>query len=794
MSIRTGFDELRDRVVALLKRSATVLDELAPVLDDDAAGGSGHDDDALNDASSGAAAFRERAELVRKEEFVVVVAGELSCGKTTLLNAMLQRPLLTMDVDECTATVSFLRHPPPDGVKVHFRDGSSPKAVASAEISDYTSRLSRMGKDTVADLVDHIDVFVESPFLRNGVLLVDTPGTNTTTANHQRITNDQIDRSHAAIFVTRADTPITRSDKEFLDRITESVARIFVVVNKIDHISDSDVPRVLEAVKNKVQESLRDATADATAKVYAVVGVSAATAMLARTGKGPEKLMPHDRRKIDDPGFRNALLDESRILGFESSLERYLFSEDERGRDLLHSPLEVIRSESHKLALKLDRQVEMLDGRYDLHSHELNIQKTERSVDDQKRRLRDMSASIAEELSSALANARAGLEEKRKLAEQSLQDQVHEYDSPEALQASSREVQELPGRALERLGRQAEGLLRDSVDRVLRKQTRDLREQLANTLGELAVDLPKIEDVTVQMADAKISPETDEEIDDLKADIRRVEGKRDKLESAFSGHAEMEHQVTQEELQRSLEERNQQIQFLGSRPQVRITQVQKSRDGKVRGLVGGIRWILVGPPQEDYVEEVKDDDEIRDYERRRDAIEKEARRRIDAVQQRAEAARGRYAAEMLERRQAEKLEEIQRNKQKTLDALNERKRESAEKARQAAVRATRVRLLRAFHQGVETLQHQWESVAGRSEEMAASYITEMSQKFDRTLQSKQQELAKLVSLRDKEASEKEAAKERINDLLQKLRELGEGAESLMNDHDAFCQEHAAGSS
>ena len=788
MSIRTGFDGLRDRVVALLNRSATVLDELAPVLDDDAAGSSGHDDDALNDASSGAAAFRERAERVRKEEFVVVVAGELSCGKTTLLNAMLQRPLLTMDVDECTATVSFLRHPPPDGVKVHFRDGSPPKAVASAEISDYTSRLSRMGKDTVADLVDHIDVFVESPFLRNGVLLVDTPGTNTTTANHQRITNDQIDRSHAAVFVTRADAPITRSDRDFLDRITESVARIFVVVNKIDYVSDSDVPRVLEAVKNKVQESLRDATA----KVYAVVGVSAATAMLARTGKGPEKLMPHDRRKIDDPGFRNALLDESRILGFESSLERYLFIEDEKGRDLLHSPLEVIRSESHKLALKLDRQVEMLDGRYDLSSHELNIQKAERSVDDQKRRLQDMSAGIAEELSSALANARAGLEEKRKLAEQSLQAQVHEYDSPEALHASSREVHELPGRALERLGRQAEALFRDSVDRVLRKQTRDLREQLRNTLGELAVELPIIEDVTVQVADAKVSPETDKEIDELKADIRRVEGELDKLESAFSGRAEMEHQAAQEELQRSLEERNQQMQVLGSRPQVRITSTTKSRDGKVRGVLGAFRWLLAGPPQEDYVEEVKDDDEIRDYERRRDAIEKEAWRKIDAVQQQAEAARGRYATEMLERRQADKLEEIQQNKQKTLDALNERRRKSAEEARQAAVRTTRVRLLRAFHQGVETLQHQWESVAGRNEEMAAAYITEMSQKVDRSLQSKQQELAKLVSLRDKEASEKEAAKERINDLLQKLRELGEGAASLMNEHDAFRQEHAAG--
>ena len=788
MSIRKGFDELRDRVVALLNRSATVMDELAPLLDDDDA--ASNDNDTLNDASSGAAAFREQAELVRKEEFVVVVAGELNRGKTTLLNAMLGRALLTMDVNECTATVSFLRHPPPDGVMVHFRDGSPPKAVPSAEISDYTSRLSRKGEDTVADLVDHIDVFVESSFLRNGVLLVDTPGTNTTTANHQRITNDQIVRSHAAIFVTSADTQMTRSDRDFLDRITESVARIFVVVNKIDHVSDSDVPRVLEAVKNKVQESLRDATT----KVYAVVGLSAAKAMLARTGKGPKNMVPHDRRKLDDPGFRNSLLDESQILGFESALERYLFSEDERGRDLLHSPLEVIRREIHELASMLDRQVEMLDGRYDLRSHELNIQKAERSVDDQKRRLQGMSASIAEELSNALAKARATLEEKRKLAEQSLQDQVHEYDSPEALQASSREVQELPGRALETLGRQAEALLRGSVDRVLRKQTSDLRKQLRNTLGELAVELPKIEDVTVQVADAKVSPENDEEIDKLKTDIRHVEGEWDKLESAFSGLAEREYQAAQEEVQRSREESIERMQVLGSRPKVRIKHEPKSRDGKVRGLFGGISFLLFGTPQEHYVEEVKDDEEVRDYERRRDAIEKEARRRIDAVQQRVEDAKGRYATELVARRKAEKLEEIQRNKQKTLDALNERWRQNAEKERQAAVRTTRARLLRAFHQGVETLQHQWESVAGRYEEMAADYIAEMGQKFDSTLQSKRQELAKLVSLRDKEASEKEAAKERINDLLQKLRELGDGAGSLMNDHEAFCLEHAAGSS
>ena len=80
--------------------------------------------------------FRDRANKVREEEFVVVVVGEMNRGKSMLLNAIMHRRLLPMDVRECTATVNFLRYPKPEAgqsperAQVYFADGRPPEQRA----------------------------------------------------------------------------------------------------------------------------------------------------------------------------------------------------------------------------------------------------------------------------------------------------------------------------------------------------------------------------------------------------------------------------------------------------------------------------------------------------------------------------------------------------------------------------------------------------------------------------------------------------------------------------------------
>ena len=298
MNIKNRFAELRDEVVGLLNRAATVMENVVPHLGDES-------------ESSLPKAFQERANTVQNEEFVVVVVGEMNRGKSVLLNAMMHKQLLTMDTLECTATVNFLRYPnpekdqSPDRVEVHFTNGKPLEKVPVEELADYTSRLSTLGSEEVADLVDHVDVFVESRFLKDNVLLVDTPGTNTTTHNHIRITNEQVERSNAAIFLFDAGTQMTRSDREFLESVKESVSRLFFVVNKIDDIDNNDIDRVLERVESNIHGVVEQSE-------VRVFGLSGAKALLGRTGyvKNPI-LAESERHKLDDPQFCNTLIEES---------------------------------------------------------------------------------------------------------------------------------------------------------------------------------------------------------------------------------------------------------------------------------------------------------------------------------------------------------------------------------------------------------------------------------------------------------------------------------------------------
>ena len=419
MSVSNRFAELRGCVVTLLERSSVVLEDVVPYLGDESSG-------------SLPETFRERAIKVRDEEFVVVVVGEMNRGKSMLLNAMMHKQLLAMDVLECTATVNFLRYPKPNTSQsshhavVHFTDGRSPETVPVNRLKDYTSRLSALGDEEVANLVDHVDAFVESRFLNHNVLLVDTPGTNTTTENHIRITYDQIDRSNAAIFLLGAETQVTQSDEQFLKGVEGAVARLFFVVNKIDLMDESNVVRVLEKVERDIREAVKDPSKLRNRPVF---GVSAAKAMLGRTGYVDTPIIEKDEwSKRDSPQFRKTLVEESGIVAFEEDLERYLFG-GEKGRDLLHNPLSFIQSETNKVASKLNRQIEVLDGTSDLTDLELQIEKMERIVEERKHEREGMADELCRELSNELSKVEKDFDEECKLAVEELKAEVYVYDS-----------------------------------------------------------------------------------------------------------------------------------------------------------------------------------------------------------------------------------------------------------------------------------------------------------------------------------------------------------------------------
>ena len=766
MKVSNQFAQLRDQVIALLERSADVMERVVPLLGDDGR-------DILPQS------LRDRATTVREEEFVVVVVGEVGRGKSMVLNAMMHRRLLPMDVDECTATVNFLRYPKPEAgqsperAQVYFVDGRAPEHVPVNKLEDYVSRLSIDGRDAVAASVDHADVFVESPFLKEQVLLVDTPGANTTTANHTRITHDQIDRSNAAIFLLSAQTPVTRSDQEFLGQVEDAVARLFFVVNKIDQVPVNDVARILDVVEQKVKNAVSDGSK---LRERAVFGISAAKAFHARCGYFDSGL-GIDRERLRDPGVLEALLQESRIAAFEDDLQRYLFGGG-KGYDLLRNPLSFIQRETSRATSALQRQIAVLDDDFDVSDLELQIEKMERAVAERKHELAGATDELSEELSKALSDVEIALGEKCRFAEKSLEELLSDYDSVETLKqdwSDGLRLAELPGRKAAELARYAEKSMKEAVDGVLRKLNRAVREQISDQLGELSVEVPELPELTLQVQQ---SQKRSAVADDIKKKIEDTDRELRELERTTVGAGEREYRRLLDERKRHEEEYQFERQRLGTRPEIRISQ-RRTGLGALVGLVFGREWA------EDMVEDVKDDEERREYDQRCASLRKQRQEKMDQVDRMVEDAHGKFNEELIAKKRAETLGKMEGNFRQALAAEETRHREAIAAEHARAVKVTKSRVASVFRDALQSLNDVVGDSIGTTSKMAADFIEEVSGALDEGLKRNKQELDTLQALKEQTEGEREESRKRVETSLDGLRILHGDALKLKEEHTDF---------
>jgi hypothetical protein len=99
----------------------------------------------------------------------VAVAGRVSSGKSTLVNALIGRRVAATDVGECTRLVTRFRYGTTDRVEVVFRDGRTHTLPFEAD----GSIPSALGVDLAE--VSHLEAYLTSAVLRD-LTVVDTPG------------------------------------------------------------------------------------------------------------------------------------------------------------------------------------------------------------------------------------------------------------------------------------------------------------------------------------------------------------------------------------------------------------------------------------------------------------------------------------------------------------------------------------------------------------------------------------------------------------------------------------------
>jgi Dynamin family len=103
----------------------------------------------------------------------VLVTGEAKRGKSTLINALLGRPVLPAGVTPLTAVTTTVRYGDDARAEVLFLDGHEEEHPLTALVDLVTERGNSRNRRGIAG----VTVYLSAPVLAGGAELVDTPGT-----------------------------------------------------------------------------------------------------------------------------------------------------------------------------------------------------------------------------------------------------------------------------------------------------------------------------------------------------------------------------------------------------------------------------------------------------------------------------------------------------------------------------------------------------------------------------------------------------------------------------------------
>jgi GTPase SAR1 family protein len=191
----------------------------------------------------------EFKEKLKTDTFNLVVVGQFKRGKTCLINALLGVDLLPVSVIPLTSIVTILVYGERLSARAFFKNGKAADIPAES-LSDYVTEA---GNPKNEKGVSEAVVFYPSPYLKDGVRLVDTPGVGSVYTHNTDVAYRYLPKSDAALFLLSVDQPVSSAEIEFLKDVRQYAGRIFFLLNKTDYLSPQEVDSALLFAKETLE-------------------------------------------------------------------------------------------------------------------------------------------------------------------------------------------------------------------------------------------------------------------------------------------------------------------------------------------------------------------------------------------------------------------------------------------------------------------------------------------------------------------------------------------------------------
>lgn len=190
---------------------------------------------------------------LESKSFEIALFGRVSSGKSSLLNHVVGADVLPVGVNPITAVPTRMVFGASPRILVTVA-GQSPRIVEIERIAEYvTEQQNPANKKRVERLV----VEYPSDKLRDGVVLVDTPGLGSLASAGAAETLAYLPRCDLGVVLIDAGSTLTAEDLSTLQALNEAAIQTVVLLSKADLLARDDIARSREYIAQQIRSNLR---------------------------------------------------------------------------------------------------------------------------------------------------------------------------------------------------------------------------------------------------------------------------------------------------------------------------------------------------------------------------------------------------------------------------------------------------------------------------------------------------------------------------------------------------------
>jgi GTP-binding protein EngB required for normal cell division len=190
---------------------------------------------------------------LESKSFEVALFGRVSSGKSSLLNHVIGSDVLPVGVNPITAVPTRIVYGSQPRILVTIA-GQAPQALALERISEFVTELQNPANKK---RVERVIVEYPSEKLKDGVVLVDTPGLGSLASAGAAETLAYLPRCDLGVVLIDAGSTLTAEDLSTLQALNEAAIQTTVLLSKADLLAADDVVRAREYIAQQIRSNLR---------------------------------------------------------------------------------------------------------------------------------------------------------------------------------------------------------------------------------------------------------------------------------------------------------------------------------------------------------------------------------------------------------------------------------------------------------------------------------------------------------------------------------------------------------